>query len=66
MTGEPVLAGDVVRLGALDGVVTGVSQPDSPEWDDCGGVSIETVQCGAIRLEDVNEDLMLVTRRVSQ
>jgi len=66
MTGEPVFAGDVVKLGALDGVVSGVLQPDSPEWDDYGGVSIETVQCGAIRLEHVNEDLVLVTRRVSQ
>jgi hypothetical protein len=66
LTGIPVLVGDVVKLGDLDGVVTGVVQPDSPEWDDYGGVSIETVQCGAVRLEHIDEDLVLVSRRVSE
>jgi hypothetical protein len=64
ISGELVLKDDVVRLGVLDGIVTGVVQPDSPDWDDCGGVSIQTRQCGAVRLERINEDLILVSRKV--
>lgn len=66
VTGEPVLEGDVVKLGQLDGVVVTVVQTGSPEWDDYGGVSLETKQSGAIRLERIDEDLLLVSRRESK
>ncbi len=66
VTGEPIINGDVVRLGQWDAVVSGVVQPGSPEWDDYGGVSLSGAPCGPIRLERIHEDLVLVSRRSSR
>ena len=61
-TGEPVLEGDVVRLGTYNGVVVSVVQPGSPYWEDCGGVSLDCADGIPIRLEYITEDLVLVNR----
>jgi hypothetical protein len=53
-TGEPIIKGDSVRFGQWDAVVSGVVQPDSPEWDDYGGVSLSGAPCGLIRLEHIH------------
>jgi hypothetical protein len=62
-TGEPIFKGDVVKIGQLDAVVVGVVTEDSPEWSDYGGVALEGPAFGAMRMEHINEDLVLVHRK---
>jgi len=63
-TGEPILEGDVVKIGNMDAVVTTVITQDSPWWDDYGGVSFEGPVFARMRMETVNEDLVLVRRKL--
>lgn len=62
-SGKPVLVGDVVKIGHWDAVITGIVPKDDPEWDNSGGVSLEGPSFGAMRLEWINEDLVLVSRK---
>ncbi len=66
LTGEAVLEGDVVKLHTWSCVVVTVVQPGSPDWDDYGGISLKCLEGGPIRLERVNEDLILVSRKASR
>jgi len=65
MTGEPILKGDVIKLGSWDGMVVAVVTKDSPEWLDYigEGVTLEGPAFGRLHTEFVNEDLVLVHRK---
>ncbi len=65
LTGEPVLKGDVVRLGSWDAVVVAVISKDTPEFIDYigEGIDLEGPAFGRLRTEFINEELVLVHRK---
>jgi len=66
LTGELILEGDVVKLGNWDGVVVAVVTKDSPDWVDYigAGVELEVPAFGRLHTEFINEDLVLVHRKL--
>ena len=66
LTGELILEGDVVKLGNWDGVVVAVVTKDSPDWVDYigEGVELEGPAFGRLHTEFINEDLVLVHRKL--
>ena len=66
LTGELILEGDVVKLGNWDGVVVAVVTKDSPDWVDYigEGVELEGPAFGRLHTEFINEDLVLIHRKL--
>jgi hypothetical protein len=64
LSGEEILKGDVVKIGAWDGVVIAVVSEDSPEWIDYigEGITLEGPAFGRLHTRFANEDLCLVRR----
>lgn len=64
-TGEPIRKGDLVRLGAWDGVLESVLTRDSPEWVDYigEGVMLTGPAFGRLHTRFNDEDLVLVRRK---
>jgi len=65
VSGEPIVKGDVVKLGTWDAVVVALISEDSPEFVDYigEGIELEGPAFGRLHTSFINEDLVLVHRR---
>ena len=64
LSGEPIMIGDVIKLGSWNGTVVDVITEGSPGWVDCigEGIAIEGPAFGRIHTEFIDEDLIFCQR----
>ena len=65
LSDEMIRVGDVVKLGALDGIVVELVWKDSPSWVEYigEGVVLEGPSFGRIHTPFLDEDLVLIKRK---